>query len=73
MVEAPGGRAPLQVLAGGPEDPQGVAAVERAGGREGRAATLVRTPVQDLVVGIAWNRNVIFSEQWKIDEDGVTN
>lgn len=56
MVEAPGGRASLQVLAGGAEDPQGVSAVQRARRWERRTASLVRAAVQDFIVGIAWNR-----------------
>lgn len=54
VVQAAGRSASLQVLAGGAEDTQWVSSVQRARSGERRAATLVRTTVEDLVVWIAW-------------------
>lgn len=55
MVEAPGTCTSLEVFAGRSEESERVAPVQRAGCWEGSAAALVRTPVQDLVIGVAWN------------------
>lgn len=55
VMETPGGSAPLQVFIRGAEDPKRVSSVEGTRGGEGRTASFVGTPVEDLVVGIAWN------------------
>lgn len=67
-MKAPCRCASLKVLGGGAEDAERVAAVQGPRGWEGCAAPLVRTTVQDFVVGVTCNAERYFESSKAVGE-----